>query len=122
MPAPDERRRRGRLWDDLLAHGGPRAVEPATLRAPRLYGGAQGVWADKATTASRQAPHGVVVSVLHARRSYADDLAPDGVAYYDPATGRAPGRDAAEVEALKAARLFAGLGQLFRVRGALEGG
>ncbi len=105
MPTPDERRRRDRLWDELLARGGPRGVEPATLRALRLYGGAQGVWVDKETTAGTQAPHGATVSVLHTGRSYADDLADDGVVYHYPATGRPPGPDAAEVEALKAACL-----------------
>ena len=93
MPNFDERRRCDRLWDELLARGGPCGVEPATLRALRLYGGAQGVWVDKATTASAQAPHGAAVSVLHTGRSYADDLASDGVVYHYPDTARPAGRE-----------------------------
>jgi putative restriction endonuclease len=103
MPTPEEHRRRDQLWDELLARGGPRGVEPTILRALRLYGGAQGIWVDKETTANAQAPHGIAVSVLHTGRSYADDLAADGVVYHYPATGRTAGRYAAEVEALKAA-------------------
>lgn len=105
MPDTDERERRSRLWDDLLARGGPHGIEPNILRALRLYGGAQGIWVDKTTTVGEQSPHGIAVSVLHTGRSYADDLTADGVVYHYPTTNRPSTRDAAEVEALKGACL-----------------
>jgi hypothetical protein len=90
------------LWQRLLDMDGPTDVEPGVLRGLRMYGGAQGVWVDKDRTQHID-PRGVTVGLLHTGRSYDDDFSDSGVIYHYPKTGRPPGRDAAEVEATKAA-------------------
>ena len=45
----------------------------------------------------------MTVGLLHTGTPYDDDFSEDGVIYHYPKTDRAPGRDAAEVEATKAA-------------------
>jgi hypothetical protein len=91
------------LWSTLIADGGTKGVAPARLRQLGIYGGAQGIWVDKARTASID-PDGVTVGVLHTGSSYADDLYDGGVLYHYPTTGRGPGRDASEVAATKTTR------------------
>ena len=98
-----ERAQRSSMWRSLLEAGGPRGVAPGLLRELGIYGGAQGVWVDKVRT-STIAPEGVAVGLLHTGSSYADDLAEDGVIYHYPQTERPPRRDAAEVEAVRAAQ------------------
>lgn len=99
-----ERARRERLWDQLRRQGGPSAVSPQLLRDLRVFGGSQGIWVDKnRTQAVTSRDHGVTVSVLHTGSHYPDDLAENGLIYHYPATDRPPARDAAEVEATKAA-------------------
>ena len=79
---------RWQLWRTLLATGGPTGVSPQRLRSLGMYGGAQGVWVDKARTAPLTAnSDGVTVGVLH----------------HYPRTQRPPGRDRAEIQATKAA-------------------
>jgi hypothetical protein len=96
---------RKNLWGALLDAGGPKGVVPKVLRDLGIYGGAQGVWVDKARTASlTEDATGVTVGLLHTGSSYADDLSDDGVLYHYPATNRPRGRDLAEIEATKAAR------------------
>jgi putative restriction endonuclease len=74
------------------------------LRQLGIYGGAQGIWVDKARTASLSPDgNGVTVSILHTGRHYPDDLSEDGVIYHYPDTDRPPARDRAEVEATKMA-------------------
>jgi putative restriction endonuclease len=81
-------------------------LEPARLRDLGIYGGAQGIWVDKAHTASDAiGPDGATVSILHTGRHYADDLSDDGVIYHYPTTSRPPARDAAEVQATKNAMI-----------------
>jgi hypothetical protein len=46
-----EREHRWQLWRMLLATGVPTGVSPQQLRTLGMYGGAQGVWVDKARTA-----------------------------------------------------------------------
>jgi putative restriction endonuclease len=101
-----ERIHRGNLWQALLGDG-PDRVPPALLRDLRIYGGAQGVWVDKARTRDLSpSGSGVTVAVLHTGSSYADDLSTAALLYHYPSTARGAGRDAAEVEATKeAARL-----------------
>lgn len=101
--AAEERAHRLGLWAALIAEGETRGVAPRRLRELGIYGGAQGIWVDKVRT---QAIHhaGVTVAVLHTGSSYADDLYDDGVRYHYPTTGRAAGRDAAEVDSTKAAK------------------
>ena len=95
---------RWQLWRTLLATGGPTGVSPQRLRSLGMYGGAQGVWVDKARTAPLTAnSDGVTVGVLHTGSAYADDLSGDGVLYHYPRTQRPPGRDRAEIQATKAA-------------------
>jgi putative restriction endonuclease len=60
-------------------------IEPARLRDLGVYGGAQGIWVDKARTASPEiGSDGATVAILHTGRHYADDLSDDGVIYHYP--------------------------------------
>jgi putative restriction endonuclease len=91
------------MWASLLEADGPEGVAPRLLRDLGIYGGAQGVWVDKARTVSlTEDATGVTVGLLHTGSSYADDLSDDGVLYHYPATNRPRGRDLAEIEATKA--------------------
>jgi hypothetical protein len=95
---------RKRLWARIIDAGGPRGVSPAMLRELGVYGGAQGVWVDKARTGrASDDGGGVTVGLLHTGSSYPDDLSTDAVLYHYPKTNRSPGRDAAEVAATKTA-------------------
>jgi putative restriction endonuclease len=107
MAAHREREHRMELWNRLLQSGGPIGVAPGTLRELGIYGGAQGIWVDKARTGGLTADgNGVTVSVLHTGQSYADELAEDCVLYHYPRTRRPPRRDASEVNATKSAGLL----------------
>lgn len=100
--AHEERARRERMWDALLARGGPGAVSAAVVRDLGIYGGVQGVWVDKERTAPCTADgRGASVGLLHTGRHYADDLSGDGVLYHYPRTSRPAARDANEVDAAK---------------------
>jgi putative restriction endonuclease len=67
----------------------------------RVYGGAQGIWVDKMTTAPLSPDgQGVTVSILHTGRHYPDDLSDDGLIYHYPTTRRI-NRDSAEIQATK---------------------
>lgn len=102
--APEERTHREQLWRDLIERGGPRDVEPGLLRELGVYGGAQGIWVDKQRTKQiDEAPLGATVAVLHTGTSYDDDFSEEGVIYHYPQTARGAGRDAAEIDATKAA-------------------
>jgi hypothetical protein len=102
--AQQERAHRLEMWERLRAAGGPKGVASSVLRELGIYGGQQGIWVDKARTASLTEDRtGVTVGLLHTGSSYADDLTEDGVVYHYPSTQR-QGRDAAEVAATKAAR------------------
>jgi hypothetical protein len=115
----NEPERRDQLWQELVARGGPTNVAPRVLRDLRLYGGAQGIWVDKATTAaSGPDGHGATVAVLHTGRHYPDDLQADRIVYHYPNTTRR-GRDDAEVQATKNA---AALGLLVFVITETKGG
>jgi putative restriction endonuclease len=95
--------RRGK-WKSLLSRGGPYGMLPIDLRELRIYGGAQGIWVDKARTGSlTDSGTGVTVGLLHTGTAYADDLSDDGVLYHYPSTNRPAARDLAEVDATKAA-------------------
>jgi putative restriction endonuclease len=85
------------MWESLLARGGPTDVGPGLVRELGIYGGAQGVWADKEVTGTAS-PNGagIGVAVLHNGSSYDDDLSDDGIIYHFPDTERHAGRDAAE--------------------------
>lgn len=99
-----ESEHRRNMWKSLLDADGPKGVVPGVLRDLGIYGGAQGVWADKARTGNlTQDATGVTVGLLHTGSSYADDLSDDGVLYHYPNTNRPKGRDLAEIEATKAA-------------------
>jgi putative restriction endonuclease len=81
-------------------------LEPTRLRDLGIYGGAQGIWVDKAHTASPEiGPDGATVAILHTGRRYADDLSDDGVIYHYPTTSRPAARDAAEIQATKNAMI-----------------
>jgi putative restriction endonuclease len=93
-------------WQILLSEGSD-DLTPGRVRDLGLYGGAQGIWVDKARTGDLTPDGmGVAVSVLHTGRSYADDLSVDSLLYHYPSTNRGPNRDASEVAALKWAQRF----------------
>lgn len=97
----EERERRLALWRQLGTLD-PDNIAGSSLRELGVYGGAQGIWVDKAKT-SIISPDGsgVTVSLLHTGRHYPDDISEDGLIYHYPRTSRPPTRDAAEVEATK---------------------
>ena len=104
MESSAEYERRQAMWKALLQSGGPSGLSPDILRQLGVYGGAQGIWVDKTRTVSlTPSGHGVAVGLLHTGSHYADDLREDGIIYHYPATRRPPGRDAAEIAAVKAA-------------------
>ena len=106
MTVADELSRRLMLWEQVSA-ADTKNSDPSTLRSARIYGGAQGIWVDKATTGPVSPDgQGVAVSILHTGRHYPDDLSEDGVIYHYPTTNRPSGRDAAEVQATKNARVL----------------
>jgi hypothetical protein len=106
MPATsidEERDWRLGLWADFERQGLSK-LRPDDLRERRVYGGAQGVWVDKARTADiGEINAGVTVSVLHTGKHYPDDLSEDGLIYHYPQTNRGGQRDKTEVEATKSA-------------------
>jgi putative restriction endonuclease len=95
--------RREAMWQELCDGEGAESASPAELRRLGIYGGASGIWVDKANTGRVAEPGGgVAVSVLHTGRRYPDDLSDVAMLYHYPVTHRPEGRDRAEVEALKA--------------------
>lgn len=91
------------MWTTLLERGGPNMVEPHLLRELGIYGGAQGVWVDKARTSQlTEDGIGVTVGLLHTGSSYADDISDEAVLYHYPKTNRPISRDKSEVNATKA--------------------
>jgi putative restriction endonuclease len=94
--------RRERLWSAISGTDGTAVAAAGELRKLGIYGGAGGIWVDKATTSS-VSPNGqgIAVAVLHTGRHYPDDLSEDGMLYHYPRTNRPAGRDRAEIEALK---------------------
>lgn len=100
----EERSYRFRMWEQLKEKGGPRGVAPGLLRELGIYGGAQGIWVDKARTGQlTKDGDGLTVALLHTGSSYADDLADDCLIYHYPQTHRPASRDQAEVNATKSA-------------------
>jgi putative restriction endonuclease len=100
-----ETTRRFELWKTLSKERLDN-LEPARLRELGIYGGAQGIWVDKARTAcSEIGADDATVAILHTGRHYADDLADDGMIYHYPTTSRPAARDAAEVQATKNAMI-----------------
>ncbi len=99
-----EREHRKSMWQSLLSSGGPDGMLPRDLREFRVYGGAQGIWVDKARTSSLTGSGtGVTVGLLHTGTAYADELSDNDVLYHYPSTNRPTSRDLSEVEATKAA-------------------
>jgi len=104
LAVEEELRHRLGQWEKLKEKGGPSGVTPSVLRDLGIYGGAQGIWVDKARTGQITTNrNGITVAVLHTGNSYADDLAEDCVIYHYPQTRRPASRDQAEVNATKAA-------------------
>ncbi len=101
-----ERAIRSELWEQLSKEGAT-SLEAGRLRELGVYGGAQGIWVDKARTGELTPDGvGVAVGVLHTGSSYADDLTEDELLYHYPRTARPAARDAGEVEALKWAQRY----------------
>lgn len=101
MDVSSEIDRRLELWH-TISSGDIDQLEPSQLRALGIYGGAQGIWVDKAHTAiPNEASDGITVPILHTGRHYADDVSEDGVIYHYPKTNRSSSRDAGEVQATK---------------------
>ncbi len=68
-----------------------------------IYGGASGVWVDKART-KELAHEGVAVGLLHTGRHYDDDIDESGVLYHYPTTQRPESRDENEIQSIKNAK------------------
>ena len=102
-----ERTHRRELLTQLRDLGGPKGVNPSVLRKLGIYGGAQGVWVDKARTSDlTEDGFGVTVGLLHTGSSYQDDISEDAVLYHYPDTQRLGRRDNSEIEATKNAKKF----------------
>lgn len=97
-----ERARRESLWRMLRERGGPTNVPSTVVREAGLYRGYRGVYADLANTRSEAFPNGIALTVLDLGKAYANEMTDEGVIYHFPVTAR-PGRDQAEIEALRAA-------------------
>ena len=94
-----ERSLRFELWRELN-RGNIANIQPGLLRDKRVYGGAQGIWVDKARTEPvSEDGNGVTMAILHTGRHYPDDLSEDGAIYHYPSTNRGPNRDANEIAA-----------------------
>jgi putative restriction endonuclease len=103
-----ERQRRIDMWQELRAGGGPKGVSPGIIRELGIYGGAQGIWVDRARTARvTEDGNGVTVGLLHTGRLYPDELSEDGVIYHYPSTHRRGEQDLNEVKATKVAKELA---------------
>jgi putative restriction endonuclease len=100
-----ERARRAALLAALCERADPKAAPPLLIKQLGIQVGQQGIYRDIQRT-RHLAPSGVALSVRHTGSSYADDLSDDAVIYHYPKTDRA-GRDAPEIEALKAAQRLA---------------
>jgi hypothetical protein len=95
---------RKQIWTSLLERADPYKATPELLRELGIYGGAQGVWVDKARTSKlTEDGTGITVGLLHTGSSYADDISDDAVLYHYPKTNRPSARDKSEVDATKAA-------------------
>lgn len=79
-------------------------MSPAAVRDLGIYGGAQGIWVDKAERTGLLRSDGVAVGIRLTGRHYPDDLDASGVLYHYPQTNRPPSRDAAEIRAVKNAQ------------------
>ena len=95
----DERERRLEIWRSIKELGADN-ISAISLRGLGAYGGAQGIWVDKART-GHIVTNGVTVGLLHTGKHYPDDISEDGLIYHYPKTARPPSRDAAEVTATK---------------------
>jgi hypothetical protein len=94
-----EKTRRFALWNGLNDREN---AEAQRLRELGIYGGAQGIWVDKARTAGGEIePDGATAAILHTGRHYPDDLSDEAVIYHYPKTARPAGRDRAEVQKTK---------------------
>jgi putative restriction endonuclease len=103
-PVRVELKRRLQIWAGLLRAGGPKGVTTSVVRGVGIYGGAQGVWVDRASTGGlTKDSNGITVGLLHTGRAYPDELSEDGLIYHYPSTARGV-RDRNEIKATKSAR------------------
>jgi len=100
----EESNRRSLMLSQLRKSGlGP--YSPAVIRELRIYGGAAGIWVDRATTSVTTGdPIGATVSVNHTGEHYPDDLSDTGLIYHYPVTRRPGLTDSNEIDATKRAR------------------
>ena len=104
-PSPDvlaDLETRLRMWADLKVAGGPSGMTASVVRDLRVFYGGRGIWTDTDRTRGIGGYRAVAVGALHTGRDYVDDLSDDAVLYHYPVT-KSPGRDVAEVDAMKAA-------------------
>ena len=88
-----------------LRGSGPGPYSPAVIRDLRIYGGAAGIWVDRATTSvTTRDPIGAAVSVNHTGEHYPDDLSDTGLIYHYPVTKRPGLTDSNEIDATKRTR------------------
>ena len=88
-----------------LRESGLGPYSPAIIRDLRIYGGAAGIWVDRATTSvTTDNPIGAAVSVNHTGEHYPDDLSETGLIYHYPVTRRPGLTDSNEIDATKRTR------------------
>jgi putative restriction endonuclease len=92
-------------WAELKSHPTWPNLSPSLLREMGLYGGAAGIWVDKATTGGI-CETGIAVSVLHTGKHYDDDVDDQGVIYHYPTTKRHPSFDDSEINSVKQASVL----------------
>jgi len=92
------------MLSELRASGlGP--YSPTVIRNLRIYGGAAGIWVDRAiTSVTTSDPIGAAVSVNHTIEHYPDDLSETGLIYDYPVTKRPGLTDTNAIEATKRTR------------------
>jgi len=95
------------LWKTISEKEDIGRLTPIFLRENALYGGAQGIWVNKARTGRlTEDGNGITVSIMHRGSVYADDLSEEGVIYHYPETNRPKNRDESEIVATKNAGIL----------------
>lgn len=91
---------RARVYERLVTSYEDGMIPPQDLRDLRVYGGAAGLWCDRARTIDIVGT-GLCVALLHTGRHYNDSMVGDVVIYHYPDTERAENADANEIEAAR---------------------
>lgn len=91
---------RGRAYQILQDAHPESEIPPAALHELGVYGGAAGIWCDRART-TKIVENGLCVSFLHTGRHYADSFQGNTLVYHYPNTERPGVTDANEVQSAR---------------------